>query len=134
MDLQANKRTLGIVHIVYGALTALVFVFIGAFISILEPFIMEAIEDEGSAEGLMVFDLVASIIRIVFAFIFILSALPSIIGGIGLVQQKSWGMVVSLIAGCLAILSFPFGTILGIYSIYVFVQHNKQKENEQDPG
>ena len=132
MDLNSNKRTLGIVHIVYGALNTLIFVFIGVIVSTFLPFIMETVVEEEGPDAAMIFDMVANIVQVVFTFIFVLSALPSIIGGIGLVQRKSWGLTVALIAGCVSIFSFPFGTALGAYSIYVYVQNNKQKNDDQD--
>ncbi len=134
MDIQSHKRTLGIVHIVYGALTALIFVFIGVIISTFLPLIMEAIVEEEGPEGAMIFEMVAGIIKTVFTFIFLLSALPSIIGGIGLLQGKNWGLMVALIAGCISIFSFPFGTALGVYSLYVFIENNKQRKNDENQG
>ena len=46
MDLQSHKRTLGIIHIVYGSLTAIIFIFIGSFISLLFPFLTEEIAND----------------------------------------------------------------------------------------
>lgn len=134
MDLKSHKKTLGIIHIVYGAFNALIFVFIGVIISTFLPFVLEAIVEEEGPEGAMIFEMVANIIRVVITFIFILSAIPSLIGGIGLVQGKSWGLIVSLIAGCVSIFSFPFGTALGVYSLYVFIEDNKQKKHDQNQG
>lgn len=133
MDLSSNKRTLGIVHIVYGTFNALIFIFIGVIITTFLPFIMEAIIEEEGPDAAVVFEMVANIIRVVFTFIFILSAIPSIIGSIGLLQGKSWGLTVALIAGCISIFSFPFGTALGVYSLYVYIENNKQK-NDQNQG
>ena len=128
MDISTHKRTLGILHIVYGTFNALIFVFIGVIITTFLPFIGEAIIEEEGPEAALLLEMIANIIRIIFTFVFLLSALPSIIGGIGLVQNKSWGLIVSLIAGCVSIFSVPFGTALGVYSIYVFVENNKQNK------
>ncbi|MEM6738376.1 MAG: hypothetical protein AAF620_20145, partial [Bacteroidota bacterium] len=122
MNIQSHKRILGILHIVYGSLTALLFVFIGVIISSFLPFIIEAIVEDEGPETAMIFEMVASIIRTVVTFIFILSAVPSLIGGIGLVQGKNWGLTLCFIAGCISIFSFPFGTALGVYSLYVFIE------------
>ncbi|MEM8940142.1 MAG: hypothetical protein AAGC64_12420 [Bacteroidota bacterium] len=134
MNIQSHKRILGILHIVYGSLTALLFVFIGVIISSFLPFIIEAIVEDEGPETAMIFEMVASIIRTVVTFIFILSAVPSLIGGIGLVQGKNWGLTLCFIAGCISIFSFPFGTALGVYSLYVFIEDNKQRKNDQNQG
>jgi len=132
MDIQSHKRALGIIHIIYGSLIGLSFIFIGVIVSAFAPFISDLIQEENGQDGAMIFELVANIIRAVFTLIFIFSALPSIIGGIAVLQKKSWGMLITLIAGCVSIFSFPFGTALGVYTIYVFANNNKAKQNEQD--
>lgn len=133
MDVTAHKRTLGIIHIVYGSLIGLIFLFAGVIIATFAPFITETILEEEGREGAAVFGVFANIIRLVITLAFIFSALPSIIGGIGLLKQKSWGMIVTLIAGCISIFSFPAGTALGVYTLYVFIENNKQ-QNDQDKG
>ncbi|WP_370087933.1 hypothetical protein [Ekhidna sp.] len=133
MDIQAHKRTLGIIHIVYGSLIAIAFIFIGSLVSILFPFISEEIAKDVGNDADEVLFIVGSIIRTVFILLLIFSALPSIIGGIGLLQKKSWGVVMALIAGCVSIFSFPFGTAVGVYSIYVYMENNKHK-NDQNKG
>ncbi|WP_436515874.1 hypothetical protein [Ekhidna sp. To15] len=132
MDIQSHKRTLGIIHLVYGSLIAVAFVFIGSFITMLFPFIAEEIANDvgNDADDILLF--VESVIRTVFILLLIFSALPSIIAGIGLLQKRNWGIVIALIAGCVSIFSFPFGTAVGVYSIYVFVENNKRK-NDQNP-
>lgn len=132
MDLQAHKRTLGIIHLIYGILTTVVFLFIGSIVAAVAPFISAEILENGDQNAEQVIALISSAVRGVFILIFIFSALPSIIAGIGLLSRKSWGLVISLIAGCIAIFSFPFGTALGVYSIYVFVQNNRAVRDESN--
>lgn len=133
MDIQSHKRTLGILHIVYGSLITVAFIFIGSLISILFPFISEEVAKDMGNDADEILFMVSSIMRTIFILLLIFSALPSIIAGIGLLQKKSWGVVIALIAGCVSIFSFPFGTAVGIYSIYVFVENNKYK-NDQNQG
>jgi hypothetical protein len=49
-------------------------------------------------------------------------AAPGLIGGIGLLKKRSWAWILVLILGCLNLLNIPFGTALGIYTIWVLVQ------------
>ncbi|MEO9869121.1 hypothetical protein [Ekhidna sp.] len=133
MDIQSHKRTLGVIHIVYASLITIAFIFVGTIVSILLPFISEEVaKDVGNdAENIML--LVSSIVQTIFILLLIFSALPSFIAGIGLLQNKTWAPVIALIAGCISIFSFPIGTAVGVYSIYVFVENNKHK-NDQDKG
>ncbi|GAB4237692.1 MAG: hypothetical protein Tsb0034_12960 [Ekhidna sp.] len=133
MDLQAHKKTLGIVHLVYGIIVFLLFAFVGVLASTFAPFIAEAIAEEDGKQGAVVFEMIANVVRLVLTLALIFSALPSIIAGIGLLQRKNWGIIMALIAGCICILSFPFGTALGAYSIFVFIENNKAK-NDKDQG
>ena len=130
MDIESHKKTLGIIHIVYGSLITVTFVFIGSIASLLYPFISEEIAKDAGGNTEEVLFMVSSILRTVFILLLIFSALPSILAGIGLLQKKSWGLVIALIAGCVSIFSFPFGTAIGIYSIYVFVQNNRSKNDQ----
>ena len=133
MDIQSHKRTLGIIHLVYGSLIAVTFIFIGSVITMLFPFIAEEIANDvgNDADEILLF--VESLIRTIFILLLIFSALPSIIAGIGLLQKRDWGIILGLIAGCISILSFPFGTAVGVYSIYVYAENNKAK-NDKDQG
>lgn len=130
MDIQSHKKTLGIIHVVYGSLIAVTFIFIGSIVSILFPLIADEISNDVGRNAEEVLLLVESIIRIVFILLLIFSALPSIMAGIGLLQKKKWGIIIALIAGCISIFSFPFGTAVGVYTIYVFVENNKAKNDQ----
>ena len=62
------------------------------------------------------------ILRIAAVFIsglLALTGIPKVIGGIGLLKGKEWGRIVVLIVSFLSLLSMPFGTALGIYSIVI---------------
>ena len=133
MDTQTHKRTLGIIHLVYGSLIAVTFIFLGSFISVLFPLIADEIARDAGRDADKVLLFVESLIRTIFILLFIFSALPSIIAGIALLQKKDWGVILALIAGCVSLFSFPFGTAVGVYSIYVYATSNKVK-NEQNQG
>ena len=49
-------------------------------------------------------------------------SVPSLVAGIGLLRQASWSRMLALIAGGLNLLNIPFGTLLGVYAIWVLVQ------------
>jgi len=53
------------------------------------------------------------------AFFLVLVSVPEAIGGIWLLKRKSWARTLVLILGFLNLLNIPFGTALGIYTIWV---------------
>ena len=49
----------------------------------------------------------------------IVAAGLALIAGYGLLQRRPWGRVVAIVAAILALLKFPLGTALGIYTLWV---------------
>ena len=49
-------------------------------------------------------------------------AIPKIIAGIGLLKKQEWGRILTLIVAFLALLSFPLGTALAIYSFVILIK------------
>jgi hypothetical protein len=60
------------------------------------------------------------------AFLLILS-LPGLVAGIGLLRLRPWGRILGIIVAVLNLIHIPFGTIVGIYGLWVLFN----KETEQ---
>jgi hypothetical protein len=43
-----------------------------------------------------------------------------------LLNEKSWAMTLLLVLGCFKLFSFPIGTAIGIYTIWVYSESHKQ--------
>jgi hypothetical protein len=54
-------------------------------------------------------------------FLFVISV-PGIIGGIGLLKRKEWARILVLVLGFINLINIPFGTILGIYTIWALMK------------
>ncbi len=132
MDTTVHKRVLGIVHIVTGILTLVLFLFGSLIFQMLLPFIEEEIYREGGSAGAFIFELISRSITAVIAVIILLIPLPSVIGGIAIMNGKKWGFVPLMISGCLQIFSVPIGTAIGIYTIWVYVEDTKVKADVPD--
>jgi len=65
---------------------------------------------------------ILSIISDVLAIVFIIISLPGILAGLGLYKRKEWARILTLILSVIEIFSFPFGTAIGIYSIWALIQ------------
>ncbi|MFZ5519107.1 MAG: hypothetical protein ACOY90_20915 [Candidatus Zhuqueibacterota bacterium] len=57
----------------------------------------------------------------------VLTAIPGIIGGIGLLKRKSWARILILIVAAIDLLDFPLGTALSVYSFWVLLQDESAK-------
>lgn len=58
----------------------------------------------------------------VVALFLLLVSLPGIIAGVGLLKRKSWSRILVLILACLNLLNIPFGTAIGIYSLWALTR------------
>ena len=61
-------------------------------------------------------------------------ALLAVVAAWGLLQRESWGRTVALIAGVLALIRIPFGTALGIYTLWVLMPQTSDEEYRQLAG
>ena len=50
-----------------------------------------------------------------------LLAVPSVIAGIGLLMRKEWGRIVAIVVGIFSLIDIPFGTALGVYTIWALM-------------
>lgn len=109
--MEKHVKLLGALHIVYGA----ILLFVGVIVFV-------AVAGGGQlAESVEVEQLTTGIGALVGGLI-VVAAIPSLAGGIGLLNQKSWAWVLVLIGGCLSLLSFPVGTALGVYTIWALLK------------
>ncbi|HRK53441.1 MAG TPA: hypothetical protein PK185_05980 [Cyclobacteriaceae bacterium] len=122
--MESHKRILGILYIISGALQ-MIFIFgLSMFISTVLAFAMREV-DPGQE---VIIELITSIFQFLPAVIIIFFSIPAIIAGIGLLYKQSWALVMALILGCFKLFSFPIGTALGVYTIWVYVEQNKQSK------
>lgn len=72
-----------------------------------------------------------SFIQPLITFISILllgKALLAASAGIGLLQKQSWGRMVALVIAFVALINIPFGTGVGIYTLWVLLPSNGQQD------
>jgi hypothetical protein len=60
-------------------------------------------------------------VALIMSSIILVFSIPGIIGGIGLLKMRPWARILTLIMGFLALLEIPFGTALGIYTIWALM-------------
>ena len=121
--MESHKRILGIIYIVTGILLLFGMMMLSFFFSLIIPWLSES-----AGDGQWVFTWLVPFIRGIAMFICLFIALPSLIAGWGLLNGKGWAMALALIVGCLRLFSFPIGTAIGIYTIWVYVEDNRLKQ------
>lgn len=125
-----HVKTLGILHIVFGALGVLLglilFIFFGglaAFVGMSNP----------SDEAVFAIPILGGIGSLVFIVLLVLS-LPGLIVGIGLLQFKSWARILGIIVSALHLFNVPFGTALGIYGLWVLLSGETERLFRRNTG
>lgn len=63
--------------------------------------------------------------------LFLASAVLGIITGWGLLQRQPWARMLAIIFGCFSLLDIPFGTALGIYTLWVLLPAKSEEEYRQ---
>lgn len=116
-----HYRILGILHIVYSAFIAIpgvVMIFLGRYIfgwlgqfmphnpppTFIAPFV------------------------VLIGWLILLRGAAGVVGGVGLLQRAPWARIWTLVMGFISILSLPFGTALGIYTIWVLLAGGAEEE------
>ncbi len=70
---------------------------------------------------------VAGIIRLVALFL-LSSAVIGIMAGWGLLEHQPWARMLAIVLGCLNLINAPFGTVLGIYTLWVLLPAESEAE------
>jgi len=66
------------------------------------------------------------------AFMLALS-LPGIVAGIGLLKFKPWARILTIVLSALNLMNIPFGTILGVYGLWVMLSDEGARLFVQPP-
>ncbi len=102
---------LGALYMAFSAMGLL-----GAFITFM------AVAGGGMLSGDMEAMLVTTTVGSVIAFFLLFVSIPGLIGGYGLLKKYGWARIVVLILGFINLINIPFGTILGVYTLWVLLK------------
>ena len=116
-----HVKVLGALFIVFGALYVLLAFGSSVILGILAGFVGAQGGDDAAVSATVLGMAGAA------AFIFWLClGIPGIVAGIGLLKFKRWARILGIVLSAIRLISFPFGTILGIYGLWVLF--NKETE------
>jgi len=119
--LDGHKKVLGILYVISSLLTIIGMLMLNALLSLIFSFAL----DEMNPEDQRIMEFVMAIVRYVPGFVIFVFSLPTLIAGIGLLSRQSWATILALIIGCLKLFSFPIGTAIGIYAIWIYSEDQK---------
>jgi hypothetical protein len=66
----------------------------------------------------------------VIAIFILAKAACGFLAGWGLLQRESWARVIALVLGFISLFNIPFGTAVGVYTLWVLLPAQSQQEYE----
>ena len=120
--MDTHKRVLGILFTVTGILQIMVFSILSLIFATLFPLIIEQADQDAT----WILEWVSRFGQLLGLLLIFFFAIPSVIAGIGLLNKQRWAMTLALVLGCFKLFSFPIGTVIGIYTIWVYAEDQKQ--------
>lgn len=111
--MNTHIKLLGFLYLVWGVmgliglLVVLMIVGVTGFIAAIEE------PDAGVVLGIIAF---------IVIIISLVSTIPDLIAGWGLVRYRSWSRILTIILSILHLFAFPLGTALGAYGLWVMFQ------------
>jgi len=64
------------------------------------------------------------------AVVLLVKAAAGLAAGLGLLQRQDWGRILAIVLGAVSLINIPFGTAIGIYTLWVLVSPGADKEYE----
>lgn len=109
--MERHIKLVGALQIAYSLLGIVMGIIVFTLFHLIGDFV-----DDHEAE--FVLSIVANVLLIMIAVL----SIPGLLAGIGLLKEKEWARILTLIVSVFQLLSFPLGTALGVYSIWAMVQ------------
>jgi hypothetical protein len=103
-------RILGWLHLIFGA------------VGLLSAFLVFAGSMVGAVFSGSLIGMFSAGVAGTFAGIFVaLLSIPGLIAGYGLLKLRPWARTLTIVLAIFELIRFPFGTILGVYSLWVLL-------------
>jgi hypothetical protein len=64
---------------------------------------------------------ITAIVAVGVAIFFLVTSVPGLIAGIGLLKRRNWARILTIVLAILDLLNIPIGTIIGIYALWVLL-------------
>jgi hypothetical protein len=114
MTTEEHNKTLGICHLAYGGLMTLFMIGMCLFMWGMLSTLPTRPGGPDPEMPLAFFGIMLAFM-VIYSLIFFL---PSMIAGYAMLKRKDWARTASIIAAVFEVMSFPFGTAVGVYSFW----------------
>jgi hypothetical protein len=128
--MQTHVKVLGVLYIAVSALSLLGAVFLLLAVGGAAAIVGAAAEPGDAVIALPIIGIGGAAL----AAMLIILALPGLVTGWGLLQYRPWARVLGLVLSLLNLLNVPFGTVLGIYGLWVLLNGETEKLFSRSSG
>lgn len=66
--------------------------------------------------------------------LFTIASLIGLLAGWGLLERRPWARTLAIVLGCLVLVDFPFGTALGVFTLWVLLADGAEAEYQRLAG
>ena len=120
--METHLKVVGVLNIVFGALglcsaAVLMLIFAGS---------AAAVASSGDADARIAIPIIGLTGSALVGFLVVWS-LPGVIVGIGLLKRRPWARIGGIVVAVLSLLAFPFGTVLGVYALWVLFSPDAER-------
>jgi len=117
--METHAKVVGILNIVSGVL--------GLFGALVLMVVFGGVTGVVGADGDPDAALVTGAIGIGLVLLLVMTSLPAVIIGYGLYRLRPWSRLAGIVLSILLLIIFPFGTILGIYGLWVLFSRDGER-------
>jgi hypothetical protein len=120
--METHVKVLGALQIALGALGLLAAVVLVVVFGVASS-VVAAVDDPNAAIAIPIIGLTGTALVAVL----LLLSLPNVIAGIGLIRLRPWARIAGIVLSILGLMMFPFGTIVGVYGIWVLFSKDTER-------
>jgi len=126
--METHVKVLGVLQIALGALSLL----LALVITVVFMGGVGALGISGDPDALRAMPFVG-LIGTSIVTLLVITSLPSIFTGIGLLRFRPWARIVGIVLSVLSLMMIPFGTIVGVYGLWVLFSKDTERLFDAQP-
>ncbi len=121
--MQTHVKVVAVAFIVFGALGILAALVLMAAFGGAAGIVGVGADPEEAAFALPIIGLTGTLLSL---FLFAVSV-PGLITGFGLLSWRPWARVLAIVLCAIQLINIPLGTLLGIYGLWVLLNHDTER-------
>jgi hypothetical protein len=127
--MQTHVKVLGVLYLVVGGCMLVAALFLLVAMSSAAGIVGAAADPEDAAIAIPILGIAGTAL----AGLLGLFSLPSLVTGYGLVTLKPWARIVGIVLSAISLINIPFGTIIGVYGLWVLLSNDTERLFESTP-